>query len=279
MPTRATRWPRKPWNPRITIGSANPFATWRFRFSAFSKEATAMICRNWSCLTCVASTASERLCPDSASISSNLVPSSVFARLRRMANEQDPDAALMLRVKQGDQTAFAPLVDKYKQPVMNLAYRMLRDVTEAEDLAQNVFVQVYKSAHRYRVASKFSTWLFTIARNLCLNELRRRSRHPAHSMDAPLPGDSEEMAQQFEDKKVFAPPETLLHGELEQKINEALADLPENQRTAILLCRQEELSYEEIAQVLGCSLSATKSLIHRGRETLKERLKPYLRSD
>ena len=84
----------------------------------------------------------------------------------------------MLRVKEGDAGALSELVNKYKQPVMNLVYRMLRDATEAEDVAQNVFLQVWKSAHRYEVASKFSTWLFTIARNLCLNEIRRRSRHP-----------------------------------------------------------------------------------------------------
>src|SRR6267154_199184 len=104
-----------------------------------------------------------------------------------MSAEQDPDVALMLLVKQGDTAAFEQLVDKYKQPVMNVVYRMLRDATEAEDLAQNVFVQVHRSAHRYQVAAKFSTWLFTITRNLCLNEIRRRSRHPADSMDIPNP--------------------------------------------------------------------------------------------
>jgi RNA polymerase sigma-70 factor, ECF subfamily len=190
----------------------------------------------------------------------------------------DPDAALMLRVKQGDTTAFTELVEKYKQPVMNLAYRTVRDATEAEDLAQNVFVQVYKSAARYKSTAKFSTWLFTIARNLCLNEIRRRSRHPAESLDATHPEQEDQPLQQFEDKKTFSPPESLLHGELAQNIDRALADLPENQRAAILLCRQDELSYEEIAEVLGCSVSATKSLIHRGRETLKERLKAYLRT-
>jgi RNA polymerase sigma-70 factor (ECF subfamily) len=190
----------------------------------------------------------------------------------------DPDAALMLRVKQGDSAAFTELVDKYKQPVLNLAYRTLRDATEAEDLAQNVFVQVYKSAERYKSTAKFSTWLFTIARNLCLNEIRRRSRHPAESLDAPHPEQEDQPLQQVEDKKTFSPPESLLQGELAQNIERALADLPENQRSAILLCRQEDLSYEEIAGILGCSVSATKSLIHRGRETLKERLKTYLRS-
>ena len=184
----------------------------------------------------------------------------------------------MLRVKQGDTAAFTELVEKYKQPIMNLVYRTIHDPTEAEDLAQNVFVQVFKSAPRYKNTAKFSTWLFTIARNLCLNEIRRRSRHPAESLDTPHPEQEDQPLHQFEDKKTFSPPESLLQGELAGKIDEALADLPENQRSAILLCRQEDLSYEEIADILGCSVSATKSLIHRGRETLKEKLKAYLRS-
>jgi RNA polymerase sigma-70 factor (ECF subfamily) len=184
----------------------------------------------------------------------------------------------MLRVKKGDTAAFTELVEKFKQPVMNLVYRTIHDVTEAEDLAQNVFVQVFKSAPRYESTAKFSTWLFTIARNLCLNEIRRRTRHPAESLDTPHPEQEDQPLHQFEDKKTFSPPESLLHGELAGKIEEALADLPENQRSAVLLCRREDLSYEEIAKILGCSVSATKSLIHRGRETLKERLKSYLRT-
>ena len=184
----------------------------------------------------------------------------------------------MLRVKRGDRVAFAELVEKYKQPVMNLVYRTLRDEAEAEDLAQNVFLQVYKSRGRYKRTAKFSTWLFTIARNLCLNELRRRSRHPAESLEETHGEHEGQPQRQYEDKKNFLPTETLLHNELAQKIEEALAALPENQRTAILLCRQEDLSYEEIAKILGCSLSATKSLIHRGREVLKQKLKPYLRT-
>src|SRR5437879_4162208 len=135
-----------------------------------------------------------------------------------MPAEHDPDAALMLRVKQGDTHAFAELVDKYKQPVINMAARMLRDATEAEDLAQNVFVQVYKSAPRYQVASKFSTWLFTIVRNLCLNEIRRRSRHPADSIDIQHPEQEDQPWRQFEDTKTFSRPQNLLRGAMEEKI-------------------------------------------------------------
>ena len=195
-----------------------------------------------------------------------------------MPDQADPDAVLMLRVKRGDRGAFAELVEKYKQPLFNFVFRTLRDETETEDVAQNTFLQVWKSRARYERTAKFSTWLFTIARNLCLNEIRRRSRHPAESLEETHAEHDDQPSRQYEDKKIFLPTETALHGELAQKIEEALAELPENQRTAILLCRQDELSYEEIAEVLDCSLSATKSLIHRGREYLKEKLKPYLQT-
>jgi RNA polymerase sigma-70 factor (ECF subfamily) len=194
------------------------------------------------------------------------------------AAQPDPDAALMLRVKRGDREAFAALVDRYQQPVINFVYRSLPDVAEAEDLAQAAFVQVWKTAHRYEATARFSTFLFTVARNLCLNEIRRRSRHPADSLDEPRADDESHPFRQVEDRGQARPTDDLLRGELVAKVNEALAALPEKQRTAIALCREGELSYEEIAEVLGCSLQATKSLIHRGRETLKARLKPYLRS-
>jgi RNA polymerase sigma-70 factor (ECF subfamily) len=184
----------------------------------------------------------------------------------------------MQRVTQGDQAAFEELVEKYKQPVFNMIYRTLPDAAEAEDLAQSVFIQVYKAAHRYRVEAKFTTWLFTIARNLCLNEIRRRSRHRADSLDATVSQEDDAPSRQFEDVRSVAPPDRLIQDELVAKVSEALQDLPENQRTALMLYQEQEKSYEEIAEVLDCSLSATKSLIHRARETLKLRLKPYLRT-
>jgi RNA polymerase sigma-70 factor (ECF subfamily) len=190
----------------------------------------------------------------------------------------DPDAALMLRVKGGDMEAFEALVEKYKHPVINVMYRMIRDLDEAEDLAQSVFIRVFQSADRYQASAKFSTWIFTIARHLCLNEIRRRGRHPADSLESSQSENEGQPAKQYQDNRTFSPPQAFLHGELERKIQEAVAELPEKQRLAISLCQEDELSYEEIAEVLECSLSATKSLIHRGRETLKQRLKPYLQS-
>mgnify|MGYP001793834132 CR=1 FL=1 len=179
-----------------------------------------------------------------------------------MPSPPDPDAEVMLRVKRGDMAAFEELVNKYKQPVIHLAYRSIRDLAEAEDLAQNVFIQVFKSAHRYEASARFATWLFTIARNLCLNEVRRRSRHRAESIDAPALHEDQPV-RQYEDSRNAPPPEALLRTELEDKVAEALGGLPENQRTAIVLCQQAELSYEEIPRFLGTTLSATKSRIHR----------------
>jgi RNA polymerase sigma-70 factor, ECF subfamily len=195
-----------------------------------------------------------------------------------MAEPMDPDAALMLRVKGGDMQAFEALVEKYKHPVINVMYRMIRDLEEAEDLAQNVFVRVFQSADRYQASAKFSTWIFTIARNLCLNEIRRRGRHPEDSLESSQLENEGQAPRQFQDNRTFSPPQAFLHAELVRKIQEAVAELPEKQRLAISLCQEDELSYEEIAVVLECSLSATKSLIHRGRETLKQKLKPYLQS-
>ncbi len=187
------------------------------------------------------------------------------------------DAALMERIKFGDREAFEELVARFRGPIMNLVQRTLPDATEAEDLAQGVFVQIYKAAHRYEPRAKLSTWIFTIARNLCLNEIRRRSRHPAESMEAHEENEDGHYFHQFEDRKVFNPGDRTLQNELTSKIEEALAVLPEKQRTAIILCR-EGMSYDDIGEVLDASLSSVKSLIFRGRETLKKRLKPYLRT-
>ena len=209
----------------------------------------------------------------------NLVaPAGLVKLLVAMSAPADPDAELMLRAKRGDAAAFAQLVEKYQQPLFNFIYRTLRDEAETEDVAQTTFLQAYKSRARYVASAKFSTWLFTIARNLCLNELRRRARHPADPIDETHVENEDQPRRQYEDKTTVLPDDRVLHRELARKIEEALAALPEEQRTAILLCRKGELSYEEIAKVVGYSLSATKSLIHRGREQLKEKLKRYLQS-
>ena len=191
----------------------------------------------------------------------------------------DPDTELMLKVRRGNRAAFEELVVKYQRPVLNTVYRSLGDATEAEDLAQNVFVQVWKSRDRYKPTAKFSTWLFTIVRNMCLNEVRRRTRHAADSLDKPVAdaSDGSESPWQIPDQRAKPPSEEVMAGELRKRVDAALAALPETQRTAMLLLRHQNMSYEDIAKVLCCSLSATKSVIHRARAMLRDQLKPYLR--
>jgi len=197
------------------------------------------------------------------------------------AADADADAELMLRVKLGGaeaSEAFARLVERWKQPVMAFVYRTLPDPDEAEDLAQGVFVQLWRTAERYQPTARFSTFLFTIARNLALNEVRRRRRHPADSLDETLEGDASTRVRQVPDRAAGSGDQALERSELNAKVQEALDALPEKQRTALLLCREGEFSYEEIAAVLGTTVPATKSLIFRAREILKSRLKPYLRT-
>ena len=189
----------------------------------------------------------------------------------------DPDVALMMRFREGDETAFDALVEKFKTPVFNYVGYQIRDMDEAEDVAQNVFVQVYKSADRYQPTAKFTTWLFTIARNLCLNEFRRRQRHPLQSLEEITTTDLESDLPQFADPKARSPALEISEKELQEHVVTAIQKLPENQRTAMILCRYEGLSYEEIARVLNISVSATKSLLHRARESLKIELHEFLK--
>lgn len=183
----------------------------------------------------------------------------------------------MQAMKRGDSDALNTLVERWHRPVLNFVHRMLPDLEEAEDLAQSVFVQLWRSADRYEPAARFSTFIFTIARNLCLNELRRRARHPVERLDAPVNGEAgEEMGRQYRDGRQTPADVEAERRELFAKVDEAVADLPEKQRIALALCRDGELSYDEIAAVVQLSIPATKSLIFRAREVLRSRLKAYL---
>ncbi len=189
--------------------------------------------------------------------------------------DDDPDAlsvALMGRVKNGDAPAFRRLVEMHQSAVIGTAAKMLGDVTEAHDIAQQVFLRVWKSAKRYRADAKFTTWLFTITRNLIFNESRRRSRKGTVSTDAA----EEQFDLAARDTGARSPDEEALNSELWSAIDAAIAGLPEKQRLAVVLRRYENMPYEEIAAVLAVSVSSVKSLLFRARSELKTKLQAYL---
>jgi RNA polymerase sigma-70 factor (ECF subfamily) len=187
-------------------------------------------------------------------------------------SDAEQDMLWMEKVKHGDEEAFRLLIETHQSRVVGTVTKMLGDGTDSEDIAQQVFIRIWKSAARYEPAAKFTTWLFKITRNLVFNELRRRKRHPA----APLEHKEEERSFQMPDPNSPSPANTMLDGELQAAIQRAIDSLPEAQRMAIVLRRYEELSYEEIAEVLKLSVPAVKSILFRARADLRVRLQKYL---
>ena len=190
----------------------------------------------------------------------------------------DPDVVLMLKFQQGDKFAFEELLDKYQKPVINFIYRMIQNKDEADDLAQDVFIRVYNSAKTYRPTAKFSTWIYTIARNICLNELRKKERRNI-SLDQGIPTQEGELKREIASPEGSSPYEDASKHELQELVKEAIESLPVNQRMAVVLRRYQLLSYEEIAKTMDCSVSAVKSLLNRAKESLKEKLKSYVLKD
>jgi RNA polymerase sigma-70 factor, ECF subfamily len=183
------------------------------------------------------------------------------------------DVRLMQLVSGGDMAAFEQLVERHQTLVAGTVGRMLGSNADVEDVAQQVFVRVWKSAKRYEPRAKFTTWLLKITRNLVFNEMRRRKRHAL----TPLQTEAEGEEMQLKDERGQTPDAALLEGELQTAIEAAIGELPETQRMAVVLRRYEELSYDEIADVLDQSVPAVKSLLFRARTELRERLRGYLR--
>lgn len=187
-------------------------------------------------------------------------------------DETEIDHSLMARVAKGDHHAFRQLVVRHQDAVVGTVTKMLGNTTDSEDIAQMVFIRVWKHARRYKPDNKFTTYLYTIVRNLVYNETRRRSRKKTVSTDQR----EDDLHLQHPADESGRPDSTLLDSELRAAIEAAIASLPGNQRLAVVLRRYENLPYEEIAIVLKTSVSSVKSLLFRARATLREALAKYL---
>ena len=178
----------------------------------------------------------------------------------------EPEIGWMARIREGDMDAFRLLVETHQARVIGTISKMLGSDAESEDLAQQVFIRIWKSAPRYRPTAKFTTWLFRITRNLVFNELRRKRHFVDQAEEVPEPKERAEKE----------PDQVLLEEELQHAIQDAINRLPESQRMAIILRRYEEMPYEEIAKVMGTTVPAVKSILFRARAELRQRLAKYL---
>jgi RNA polymerase sigma-70 factor, ECF subfamily len=184
------------------------------------------------------------------------------------------DVQLMLEAKAGNDASFEHLLQRYRAPLVNFLYRMVRDSATAEDLAQEVFLRVYRARHGYEASAKFTTWLFRIATNLALNRIRdTRYRQMEVSLDVRAEDDQPVMELPARELRVD---QILIERDRTVIIRRAVEALPEKQRIAVLLHKYEEMDYCEIAKVLECSEAALKSLLFRAYETLRVQLAPLV---
>jgi RNA polymerase sigma-70 factor (ECF subfamily) len=187
----------------------------------------------------------------------------------------DPDVALMLRVQQGDEAAFQDLFRKYSPRILQLARRFVGSEAQAEELTQDVFVQVFRFRHRYKPQSRLGTWLFTIATNLCLNELRRPEQKLRVDLWDRKEDEEGSEAPALPDAEGITPEEGAASRELSRKIEAAVAELPPKQRAALLLSRMDGLAYRDVAEVMGCTEGAVKALLFRATQSLKRTLRDF----
>ena len=201
--------------------------------------------------------------------------------LEQQLEARDPDVRLMLQVRDDVQGAFEALVERYQHRLLGVLAHLVGSVEEAEDLSQEVFLRVYRARKGYRPRARFSTWLFTIANNLALNHLRGKGRNPTVALYGG-DGSSSQPAlparRQQAQTREGTPSAQMRQVELSDVVREALGVLGEDQKIAVLLNKFEEMSYAEIAEVMGRSEAAVKSLLARARNHLREQLEPYLQT-
>jgi RNA polymerase sigma-70 factor, ECF subfamily len=192
------------------------------------------------------------------------------------SGETLPDVDLMLRVKTGDESAFAYLVQKYRRPMVGFMYRMCHNPSTAEELAQEVFLRVYRSRTTYEPSAKFTTWLYRIATNLAANHARdTRHERPENTLRLDEPDQETGTTPDLADDSLSAEQEILKRERL-AAIRSKVNALPERQRVAVIMHKFQQMDYREIGEVLKLSESATKSLLFRAYETLREQLKEFV---
>ena len=182
------------------------------------------------------------------------------------------DEDLMMKCRKGDLSAFELLVRRYQDPLINYIHRSINDYHRAEDLSQETFLRVFKNASRYEPTASFKSWLYTIATNLCRNEVRNRARRNTYFFEDLVEENEDIYHTDILRDTRYMPEVILKKKEQRQIIQKALAQLPENQRLALTLVTYQDLCYEEVAEILKCSVGAVKALIHRARQKMKKLL-------
>ena len=190
------------------------------------------------------------------------------------ASAKDTDQQLVLRVQKGDKHAFDLLVVKYQHKILSIISRYIKDSSEMQDVAQEAFIKAYRAIGNFRGDSAFYTWIYRIAINTAKNYLVSRGRRPpATDVDAE---EAEYFAGGESMRDLSSPENQLMKDQLEQTVNKAINDLPEDLRTAVTLREMEGLSYEEIAEVMGCPVGTVRSRIFRAREAIDKYIEPLL---
>ncbi|MFO8014967.1 MAG: sigma-70 family RNA polymerase sigma factor [Phycisphaerae bacterium] len=200
-----------------------------------------------------------------------------YEQAGRRGAAADYDVGLMLRFQKGDELAFQELVERNHNRVVGLIYRFISDASDAEDLAQEVFLRIYRARKTYKPTAKFSTWMFRITANVSLNALRSRA-HRKDDVSIDQVTDFGDGPRAMPDPDSKMPDHDLHQEELQEKVREAIGELPEKQQVAVVLNKYEGMSYAEIAHTIGCSTMAVKSLLARARDNLKDHLLLYIRT-
>jgi len=191
---------------------------------------------------------------------------------------RDPDVKLMMQVRDEVPGAFQVLVERYQHRLLGVMVHLIGRTDEAEDLTQDVFLRIYRARKGYRPKARFSTWLYTIANNVAMNHLRSKGRNRAEGFGGETTSGTFKPVEAGIPSREGTPSTELRQAELADVVQEALETLGDDQKVAVLLSKFEELSYAEIAEVMGRSEAAVKSLLARARMNLRETLEPYLRT-